>query len=117
MKRKYHIKFKREGEDTAFLKTYDFDDSMTIREMLTSYLRQTNSIITLDPNKIFFKSNTILNNKEQILNKTLLKHFKNLENIIITIHETENIIGGNANIYYGNIKKFDKRNKYSKKLF
>ena len=53
MQRKYHIKFKREGEDTAFLKTYDFDESMTIREMLTSYLRQTNSIITLDPNKIF----------------------------------------------------------------
>ena len=95
MSKKYYIKFKREGEDPSSLKVYEFDSTTTVRDMLTYYLRQTNSINTLDPEKITFMSKTILNNKQDILDKPLGKQFKNLLNVMITIIDNGGVIGGN----------------------
>ena len=99
MSKKYYIKFKREGEDPSSLKIYDYDESITIRDMLTDFLRKTNSVNTLDPTKITFMSKTILNNRKEILDKPLGKHFKNLLNVMITIIDNGGIVGGNTIIY------------------
>lgn len=98
MSKKY-VKFKREGEDSSALKVYEFDSSITVREMLNQYLRDTNSISTLDPEKITFMSKSILNNKPEILDKPLSKQFKNIVNVMITIIDNGGVIGGNTILF------------------
>ena len=89
-----HVKFQR-GEDPNNLKMYEFNTSITIKDMLLDYLKQTNSIMTLDAEKITFMAKGILNNKDSTLNKTVGQYFKTLDNVVVKVYDNSGIIGGN----------------------
>ena len=90
-----HVKFQR-GEDPNNLKMYEYNTSTTIKDMLYDYLKQTNSIMTLDAEKITFMAKGILNNKESTLNKTVGQYFKALDNVVVKVYDNSGIIGRNV---------------------
>ena len=57
-------------------KTFEYEESCTIEEMLKDFLRQTHSKMTLDPREIAFLYRAKLLNYESYLNKTLKEVFK-----------------------------------------
>ena len=73
----------------------DFDENRTFKELLEYYLKKTNSIITLDPKRIFFFYNTkLLNKDESILNNIIKKNVTRGSKQVIRIKDKDNIIGG-----------------------
>ena len=75
-------------------KTFEFNKEYTIKEMLLQYLRDTNSRMILDPNKIMFMYGGKILNHEKFFNKKIKELFKH-NNIQIQITDTGGIIGGN----------------------
>lgn len=72
---------------------FDFNKKITVREMLENFLKQTNSINTLDTKKIMFFHNGNLLTLPKFIDK-------NIENVLgrgkigIQIKDKGNIIGG-----------------------
>lgn len=67
------LKFQTEDEEIN-KKVFPFDASMSIKDMLYSFLSQTNSKSTLDPNKISFMFCGHMLNSDSYLKKQLLKY-------------------------------------------
>ena len=83
-------------------KTFEYEESCTIKEMLEDFLRQTHSRMTLNPEEIIFVYKyIILNNKEGYLNKTLKEVFKAQEKYLIRIKVIDYCgVVGCGNKYY-----------------
>ena len=89
------VKFQHNKNGDIEKKIYEYDNSCTIRDMLTDFLQKTNSKITLDPGQITFMFGGILNRNDEILNRTVGEIFKNRNNVTVKVIDTENIVGGN----------------------
>ena len=89
------VKFQHNKNGDIEKKIYEYDNSCTIRDMLTDFLQKNNSKITLDPGKITFMFGGILNRNDEILNRTVGEIFKNRNNVTVKVIDTENIVGGN----------------------
>ena len=89
------VKFQHNTKPEIGNKIYEYDNSCTIRNMLTVFLQKTNSPITLDPGQITFMFGGILNRNEEILNRTVGEIFKNRNNVTVKVIDTANIVGGN----------------------
>ena len=71
-----------------------FPKTTIIKDALIKFLKETNSINDLSPERIAFISKGIILNKKQNLEKSLLQIFKRDNNIRIKVLDTVNIIGG-----------------------
>lgn len=77
---------------------FRFNLDRTVRELLVNFLQRTNSVQTLDKNKIFFTFNlTVLNRDETLLNKCL-------KDVITTKHSQVKIIVKDRGRIIGGIK-------------
>ena len=76
------LRFQHETNADIVKQIYEYDESMKIRDMLYDFLRKTNSIMTLEPEKIFFMFGAkILNSKEaNCLDKDIKEVFKHKKN-------------------------------------
>ena len=92
-KQKISLKFHHDKDADIALKTYQYDTSMKIKDMLYDFLRQTNSKMTLDTNQISFMYGGLLNNDKN-LEKTVGEIFKKKNNQNIKIFDTGDVIGG-----------------------
>ena len=87
------IKFKTTDEDIN-RRTFNYNVSCTIKDMLLNFLRETNSKMVLKPNEISFLYKALLINKSDILNKKVGEIFRHKQNVAINVIDTNNIIGG-----------------------
>ena len=87
------LKFQTEDEEIN-KKVYPFDGSMSIKDMLYSFLSQTNSKSTLDANKISFMFCGHMLNSDSYLKKTVAQVFTKKSNAVIKVTDTANVIGG-----------------------
>jgi len=83
-------------------KTFEYEESCTIEEMLKDFLRQTHSKMTLDPEEIMFiYKSRILNKERYLLNKTVKEVFKAQEKYLIRIKVIDYCgVVGCGNKYY-----------------
>ena len=88
------LKFQTEDE-VINGKAFPFEGSLHIKEMLLSFLSQTNSKTTLDSSQISFMFLGHMLNSDKYLVKTVNQVFKNSKNAIIRVTDTGNVIGGN----------------------
>ena len=92
------LKFNLE-ENNIKDKIFMYDTNLTFEEMLTQFLRETNSKQELNPNKITFLRNGHILNSPTYLHKKLSSVFTKLGNIYtVQVSQNENIIGGNYKI-------------------
>ena len=91
---KKYLKFRTTDEDIN-KRTFECDSSWTIKQMLESFLSQTNSKMILDIDKIAFLYGGNIINAPANLNKTVEKLINKKNNIPITVQkDLANIIGG-----------------------
>ena len=89
------IYFQFETEEESKNRTLPFSRETTIKECLLSFLRDTNSIMTLDLDKIQFMNKAQLLNNPKVLDKKLGSHFnRSVKNIKIKVLDAGNILGG-----------------------
>ena len=74
-------------------KPFEFDETLTIKEMLLDFLKKTNSKMILDMNKISFMLGAKILNQNIYLNKALKEVFRD-NNKPIKIIDAEGIVGG-----------------------
>ena len=86
------IKFRDDRYPNSTNKCLTFSNSTIIKDVLIKYLNETNSIIDLSPDKIFFTSGARLLNSEKYLNKTL-SDLNIRNNYKFHVHETNEVIG------------------------
>ena len=91
---KIYLRFSHDTKNEIQDNKYLFDTSITIREMLNDFLKQTNSIITLDPVKITFMFGPKLLNTDKVLDMKVGKVFNSQNNKLIKIIDNEKIVGG-----------------------
>ena len=91
---KIFLRFSHDTKNEIQNNKYFFDASITIREMLKDFLKQTNSIVTLDPGKIMFMFGTKILNKDKVLDMKVGKVFNSQNNKLIKIIDNEKIVGG-----------------------
>ena len=90
----YLLKFTT-TDDNVNNKIFPYDGSMTIENMLSDFLRKTNSKFTLDANAIVFQYHAFLLNKGDNLKKTVAEIFKkNTKNVAIKVTDYQKVIGG-----------------------
>ena len=70
-----NVNFITEYEDMN-RKNYEFNEQITIESMLKTFLRNTNSTITLEPHLISFIYHSKILNSNRFLNKQLREVFK-----------------------------------------
>ena len=101
------LKFQTEDEEIN-KKIFPFDGPLSIKDMLYSFLSQTNSKNTLDPNKISFMFCGHMLNSDSYLKKTVAQVFTKKNNAVIKVTDTANVIGGITflNFYEKKIKIF-----------
>lgn len=91
-----HINFIIENKEIK--SDFDFKKSNTAREVIITFLRETNSIMNYKVDAITFMTNAMVLNSDKNLDKPLSKLIKKSVlkegNIRIKVFETENIIGG-----------------------
>ena len=87
------LKFKTTDEEIN-QRIFTFDNSITVKEMLQSFLSQTNSKITLSPSDITFTFGAKILNKGDCVDKPLSKVFTSQKNTPIKVMDINNIIGG-----------------------
>jgi len=88
----YHVIFKSKLGD----KHYNFHKKITVKQMLTDFLQNTDSIVTFDPKKVRFFYNGILLSKKYEQN--IENIFGKPKNVRIEVKDLGNIIGGSINI-------------------
>ena len=72
-----------------------FSKDSTIEQLLLEFLRQTNSVMTLEESKIVFMNKSRIMNKPDNLQKKISSHFNNSVKMIeIKVIDTANILGG-----------------------
>ena len=95
-----HCVFVPEAKD--YKKIYDFKTSITVRQIIENYLRDTNSIMDYKIDSITFMSNSQVLNKDDNLDKPLSEVIKKsvlrTGTIKIKVFETIDILGGISNI-------------------
>ena len=87
------LRFRHEKDADIANKVYEYEDSLTINEMLLDFLKQTNSKMTLDTDKICFVFGGILNTP-RFLNRTIKEVFKKQNNVAILVKDPGDIVGG-----------------------
>jgi hypothetical protein len=87
------LKFRTDDEDIN-KRVFEFDASMTVEQMLKSFLSQTNSKMILDPYEISFLFGGKILNKQENIGKLLSSVFTARNNKPITVSTSKNIIGG-----------------------
>ena len=79
-------------------KDYQLNTSMTVRQVIEQFLKDTNSIMKYTTNDISFSCNSKILNKEENLDKplskVLTKSVLKTGNAVVKIYETIDIIGG-----------------------
>ncbi len=93
----YHVTFKSKLGD----KHYNFDKKITVKQMLTEFLQNTDSIVTFEPKKVRFFYNGILLSKKY--DQNIENIFGKQRNVRIEVKDLGNIIGGSIN--FQNYKK------------
>ena len=88
-----YLKFKT-NDETINSKLFQFDGGMTVKAMLESFLKQTNSKMTLNPDDIAFQYGAIILNKQEQLNKVISSVFTAKKNTPIRVQDVNNVIGG-----------------------
>ena len=89
------ILFKFETDEESKNRDLSISRETTIREALNSFLRSTNSIMTLDLEKIQFMNKVKLLNTPKILDKKVGAHFnRSTQNVKIKVLDAGNILGG-----------------------
>ena len=91
---KIHLSFTHNERPEIQKKTFEFDETCTIKEMLIDFLRKTNSKIILDMAQISFMYGVKILNQEKFFNKKIKELFK-VENKPIKIIDANGIVGGN----------------------
>ena len=86
------IIFQDERYPNSTNKCLTFSNSTIIKDVLIKYLNETNSIIDLSPDKIFFISGARLLNSEKYLNKTL-SDLNIRNNYMFHVGNTNKVIG------------------------
>ena len=87
------LKFQTSDEDIN-KKTFEFDTTMTVENMLLEFIGKTNSKMTSDPKQITFLFAGRVINQENDLKKTVGEIFKKKNNIPIKVIDTNDVIGG-----------------------
>ena len=91
-----HCNFILENKDIK--SDFDFKKSNTAREIIITFLRETNSIMNYKTDAITFMTNALVLNSDKNLDQPLSKLIKKSVlrdgNIRIKIFETKDIIGG-----------------------
>ena len=88
-----YIQFKTTDE-IINKKTFKFSGTITVREMLNSFLSQTNSKMTLDPQKIVFQYGAFILNNNDNIEKPINTIFKSNKNTKIRVQDMSAVIGG-----------------------
>lgn len=80
---------------------FSFKKTSTIKEMLEDFLKRTNSVVTLERNKIIFSfRNKVLNSKPY--ENQMIQNIFGRGNVTVKIIDKNKIIGGNNDL---NLKK------------
>ena len=82
------------SDDGRIDKNLEFNENSTIRDVLVSFLEQTNSKINYNVEEISFMYNSILINSEKYLDRPIKVVFKRNNNPKIKVIDSNNIIGG-----------------------
>ena len=78
---------------------FTYDCEMTIKDILSSFLRETNSIHTLDSKNIQFVFKSKIINSETFLQKKAREIFRFLDQTnLVQVYDSQNVIGGNFKI-------------------
>ena len=89
------LSFNFKHDDESKNRTYQFKKDKKIKEILLFYLSNTNSIMTLDVDKIMFLNKSKILNSPNYLDKTIAETFKyNKQNTQIQIKDSGNVVGG-----------------------
>ncbi len=88
------LKFQTNDEDIN-KKTFEYDSTISIENMLLDFLSKTNSKITLGSNQIAFLYASRVINQQEDLQKPIGEIFRKKNNIPIKVIDTGNVIGGN----------------------
>ena len=75
-------------------KTFTFKGTITVEEMLKSFLSQTNSKMTLKTKKIVFQYGSYILNNNDNKNKVINTIFKSNKNTKIRVQDMSAVIGG-----------------------
>ena len=73
---------------------FNFDKKITVREMITTFLESTNSIISFDTKKIMFFHGANLLNLPKFIDQRIENVLGRQKSITIQIKDKGNIIGG-----------------------
>ena len=94
------ILFKFETDEDTKNRDLKISRDSTMREALLYFLRDTNSILTLELEKIQFMNKAKLLNVPKILDKKVGEHFnRTTQNIKIKVLDAGNILGGIRKLY------------------
>jgi len=89
---KIHILFTHNERPDIKNMLFEFDKTLTIKEMLLDFLKKTNSKMILDVKKTYFMHKSKILNQENYLNKILKEEFKK-DNDLVQITDCDNIVG------------------------
>ena len=79
-------------------KTFEYDNSLKIEDMLKDFLKKTHSKLILETEKIIFLCKAKIINRNPFLTKTLGQMFKDNNMVKVKVMEKEPIIGTEPNI-------------------
>ena len=89
------IFFKFHTDENDKDKDITFSKESTIEELLMEFLKQTNSVMTLDQDKIVFMNKAKIMNKPDNLKKKIGSYFNNSVKMVeIKVLDTGNVLGG-----------------------
>ena len=95
------ILFKFETDEDSKNRDLQIKRNSTIREGLLSFLSATNSVMTLELDKIVFWNKSKMLNSPKFLDKKVGEHFNSsVQNIKIKVNDTGNILGGRKIIIF-----------------
>ena len=96
-----YILFKFETDEDSKNRDIKVKKDSTIREGLLDFLRATNSVMTLDLDKIVFWNKSKMLNSPKFLDKKVGQHFNSsVQNVKIKVNDTGNILGGRKIIIF-----------------
>lgn len=95
------ILFKFETDEDSKNRDLQIKRNSTIREGLLSFLSATNSVMTLELDKIVFWNKSKMLNSPKFLDKKVGEHFNSsVQNVRIKVNDTGNILGGRKIIIF-----------------